>query len=294
MNKQAILDAAVSPFAEYCNGFSFGNNGNCYILTPLLAVGKDKIKFTHQGSTCLDEINGFDLAEVEAAYIGQLNLIKVSSFCGPQGLVWGYDIAQKDIARLEPLLAGYHYKNISGHAIQVYSAWPLIEASVALYGSRDTKRFPIIPGSHVPAAYKSYSFCNLLPLEEVRHIYCTIGLGVPKDRNKNAVLVMEDVGWMPRHLDRPDFSEQHQHLLDSMVRSIVQIGENQLVEYENIYVAFKEIPIESQEVGCALVVAPYISLARHAIPIGGTEQLAELNLDQWQTSLNISTQHGVK
>jgi len=44
LNKQAILDAALSPFAEYCNGFSFqGNNGNNYIITPLLAVGKDKI-----------------------------------------------------------------------------------------------------------------------------------------------------------------------------------------------------------------------------------------------------------
>jgi histidine decarboxylase len=291
LNKQAILDAALSPFAEYCNGFgSPGSSGNSYIITPLLAVGKDRIQFTHQGSTRLDEINAFDLAEVEAAYIGQLNLIQVSSFCGPQGLVWGYDIAQKDIAHLEPLLAGSLYKNISGDAIQVYSAWPLIEASVALYGSRDAKRFPIIPGSHVPAAYKSYSFCNLPPLEEVRHVYCTMGLGVPKYRSKNAVLIMEDVGWMPRHADRPDFSEQHQHLLDSMVRSVVKIGENQLVAYEKIYVAFKEVPVEPQEVGCALVVAPYITLARNAIPTGGTGQLAESNLAQWQTSLSLSTQ----
>lgn len=286
LNKQAILDAALSPFEDYCNGFaSPGNSGNSYILTPLLAVGKDKIRFAHQGSTRLDEINAFDLAEVETAYIGQLNLIQVSSFCGPQGLVWGYDIAQKDIFRTVPLLVGHQYKNISGDPIQIYSAWPLIEASVALYGSRDAQRFTIFPGSHVPTAYKSYIFCNLPPLEEVRHIYCTIGLGIPKDRHKNAVLLMEDVGWMPRHADRPDFSEQHQHLLDSIVRSVVRIGENQRVEYEKIYVAFKEIPVEAQEVGCALVVAPYITLARNAIPPGGTGQLAESNLAQWQASL---------
>lgn len=288
LNKQSVLDAAISPFEEYCNGFgSPGNIGTSYIMTPLLAVGKDRIKFSHQGSTRLDEINAFDLAEVETAYIGQLNLIQVSSFCGPQGLVWGYDIAQKDISRTVTLLAGYKYKNICGEPIQVYSAWPLIESSVALYGSRNAPRFPIIPGSHVPAAYKSYVFCNLPPLEEVRHVYCSIGLGVPKDRTKNAVLFMEDIGWMPRRADRPDFSEQHQYLLDSMVRSVVKIGENQLVEYEKIYVAFKEIPVEAGEVGCALVVAPYITLARNAIPRGGTEQLAKSDLSQWLASIGL-------
>ena len=287
MNKQTILDAAISPFDEHCNGFSFLGNNNSYILTPLLATGKDKIKFVHQGSTCLDEINAFDLAEVESAYIGQLNLIQVSSFCGPQGLVWGYDIAQKNIAFVEPLLADYQYKNISGNIIKVYSAWPIIESSVALYGTRDAKNFPIVPGSHVPAAYKSYSFCNTSLLEEVRRVYCTIGLGVPTDRSKNAVLLMEDIGWVPRHADLPNCSKQYQHLLDSMVCSIVKIGENQLVEYEKIYVAFKEILIEPQEVGCALVVAPYITLARNAIPAGGTKQLAECNLAQWQASLNL-------
>ena len=57
--------------------------------------------------------------------------------------------------------------------------------------------------------------------------------------------------------------------------------------YEKIYVAFKEIPVEAQEVGCALVVAPYITLARNAIPRGGTGQLAESNLAQWQAGLSL-------
>ena len=283
MNKQAILDGALSVYSKNCNGF--GGGGNNYILTPLLMVGKDKIRFGHQGSAILDEINAFDLAETESAYIGQLNLIQVSSFCGPQGLVWGYDIAQKDIAQTEPLLAGKQYKNFRDNDVQVYSAWPLIDSSIALFGSRDAKRFPIMPGSHVPAAYKSYTLCNLPPSEEVCHVYATIGLGVPKDRDTDAVLLMEDVGWMPRHTDRPDFSEQYQQLLNSMVLSVLQIGENQSVEYEKIYVASKEVAIEPLEVGCALVVAPYITLARNAIPAGGIKQLSESDLAQWQTGL---------
>jgi len=285
MNKKDILDSALSPFAEYSNGFgSPGNSGIGYILTPLLATGKDKVKFNYKDSTGLDEINAFDIAEVENAYIGQLNLIQVSSFCGPQGLIWGYDIAQKNVSGLESLLSEYCYNNINGNAVMVYSAWPLIEACIELYGSREAKRFPIIPGSHVPAAYKKISFCNVSPREETHHLYCSLALGVPKDRKNNAVLLMEDVGSMPYSAENSYFSKKH--LLDALVRSVIQIGENQLVEYEKIYVAFKDIIIEPQEVGCALVVAPYIALARNAIPAGGTEQLAESNLIQWKTSLN--------
>ncbi len=283
MDKKHILEHALNHYTEYCQGFSFpGKQGDGYIMTPLLGVGKDRMKFFHQGSTLLDQINVFDQAETDGPYIGQINLIQVSSFCGPNGLLWGYDVAVVDKEKPVPELVQNIYHNIQAKKVKVYSAWPFIEATQALYGTIDNQQFPILPGSHVPAAWKSYSFCNLPPSEESKHLYCSFALGIPTDRDKNAILLMEDVGWVPRHGDKADFREQYEYVIDALIRSVLQIGENQAVTYESIYVALKEIMVHPGEVGCALVAAPYVTLPSRAIPPGGAEQMLSLNLEEWQ------------
>lgn len=285
MDKKHLIKHALNPYTQYCQGFAFpGQAGDAYIMTPLLGVGKDKMKFFHQGSTLLDQINAFDQAETDGPYIGQINLIQVSSFCGPCGLLWGYDLAVVDKQKIVPELAQNKYYNIQNQAINIYSAWPLIEATQALYGTRDNQQFPILPGSHVPAAWKSYSFCNLPPSEELKHLYCSFALGIPADRDRNAILLMEDVGWAPRHGDKADFSEQYGHVMDSLVRSVLQVGENQAVTYEAVYVAVKEIIVNPGEVGCALVAAPYVTLPTNAIPNTGAEQMLSMTLAEWQAS----------
>ncbi len=88
MDKKHILEQALNDYTKYCQGFGFpGKQDDSYIMTPLLGVGKDKLKFFHQGSTLLDQINAFDRAETDGPYIGQINLIQVSSFCGSNGLL---------------------------------------------------------------------------------------------------------------------------------------------------------------------------------------------------------------
>jgi len=116
-------------------------------------------------------------------------------------------------------------------------------------------------------------------------LYCSFALGIPTDRDKNAILLMEDVGWTLLHGDTIDFNEQYGHVMDSLIRSVLQVGENQSVKYENVYVALKEIVVQPGEVGCALVAAPYITLPSHAMPPGGAEQMLSLNLAEWQVAI---------
>ncbi len=69
-----------------------------------------------------------------------------------------------------PELVQNTYYNIQSKEVKVYSAWPFIEATQALYGTRDNQQFPILPGSHVPAAWKSYSFFVIYLRQKNRNI----------------------------------------------------------------------------------------------------------------------------
>lgn len=80
---------------DFCEGLWATLSNQC-ILGINYAVTKTEKQFFHDGSTVLDQINAFDLAEIANANIGQINLIKVSSFCGPGSLIWGYDIAKAE------------------------------------------------------------------------------------------------------------------------------------------------------------------------------------------------------
>ncbi len=92
-NIQGILEKSISPYEKYCDGYgNTKSSGNSYLLGFVLSTGKTKKQFYHDGSKMLDEINAFDIAETKGPYIGQINMSIVSSFCGPQGLIWGYDI----------------------------------------------------------------------------------------------------------------------------------------------------------------------------------------------------------
>ena len=79
---------------EYCEGYFSTALGNSYLLGVNYAVAKVRKQFGHEGSSVLDEINAFDMAEITNANVGQINAIKVSSFCGPRGHIWGYDICK--------------------------------------------------------------------------------------------------------------------------------------------------------------------------------------------------------
>ena len=275
MNKLKLLHGALSPYENYCDGFgSPGATGNSYLLGVVLGVGKDKIQYSHPGSNILDKINVFDLAEVEGAYIGQLNMSIVSSFCGPQGLIWGYDIAAARYQ--EELKLDQELTNIHNERVAVYSAWPLIEATQSLFGTRDHKLFPLRPGAHVPFAGKNFTF------EGPKIVYSGIGLGIPEDRDLNAVLLMEDMGWIPPMGSKENFAKYKSMLLSYLSQSVIKVGENQKVAYREIYVAVKALTVQVGEIGCALVAAPYFTLAKNAY----VADLDRITISEWQQSVS--------
>lgn len=271
------LSGAISPYEDYCYGFSNpGNSGENYILTFHLGVGTSDFSLVHPGSEVLAEIDAFDKAEVDGTNIGQINMIIVSSFCGPMGVIWGYDIA------FHPQLRETNPFNISGiinadnSEIPIYSIDPLIDATRRLFGTIDDPRFPIKPGAHVPCAGKN------IKRKGPGHIYSAIGIGISKNRENDACLLMEDMGLM--NVDSNDNKSLYaykQTIVEKMAKSILKVGENQHVEYEEIFVGLTDLTMNYSEIGCALVAAPYITLAKNAIP-KDTNDLSRLNLDEWE------------
>ncbi|WP_223111635.1 histidine decarboxylase, pyruvoyl type [Thiospirochaeta perfilievii] len=115
-------------------------------------------------------------------------------------------------------------------------------------------------------------------------LWCAIALAIPEDRSKNACMFIEDAGFNHSDLD---------NLEDNIVNSIIRCGENQSVLFKEIYVGHNTIEVLENEVGCALTCAPYITLAKNAIPSGyQPRDLLNISLNEWEKSLNIKPLEG--
>ena len=268
-NKKKNLINSISQYDEYCDGY--GNSTSMargYILGTILSVAKVKVKFSHSGSDVLDSINAFDKAEVAGTYIGQINMSNVSSFCGPQGLILGYDILAPQ--KLEKfILPDFFEKNT-----KVYSIEPLLNATNKLIGNLDKKNFPFLPGSHVPCAGRN------IEKKGPHELYCAMAIGVSSDRDKYANLVMEDVGYISE-----DGKNKTKNIIFNMIRSIKEVGKNHKISYDKIFVGYKTILVKADEYGCALVRAPYILLAKNALI--DLDRMVICSLDYWCKYKNI-------
>lgn len=264
----------TSPYADYCDGYGNpGAQGNGYVLGFVMDIGKTKLSHIAAGSRNLDEIDAFDKAEVKGATIGQINMITVSSFCGPMGYIWGYDLARHDTLRQIPQI-GVITTTYKNQTVPVYSLKPLLEATKALFGTVAEQRFPIMPGSHVPCAKKSITRQGPI------YLYSGLAIGIPQDRDKNACLLMEDIGWT----ESDSFTIREQ-LHEKLAQSILKIGENQHVVYKEIFLDIKISFIEKDEIGCALVACPYLTLARNALPNQQEQLLKTMFLSEWNKSI---------
>lgn len=272
------LSGAISPYADYCAGYQNpGASGGNYIMTLALGIGVAKKQLSHSGSKILDQTHVFDLAEVEDTYLGQTNMITVSSFCGPHGSIWGYHLAKQQLVPHKLIPSGtYTHNNVTA---KIYSAKPLLEATSHLLGTVTEKKFPILPGSHVPCANKS------LTAEGPAIIYGSIGIGIPVNGEENACLMMEDIGNIPLNLSKPDMELYQANILTNLIKSIMMVAENQQVKYKEIFIEIKTAHIKQSEIGCVLVAAPYLTLAQNAIPASGINSLAEMTLREWENSI---------
>lgn len=274
----------LSNYNSHCTGYQNPDNlGPGYILGTCLEIGKVPISFRHPGSDMLDRINAFDMAEAQGTYLGQVNMITVSSFCGIQGSVWGLDVARHPDLKNTKSLHLTDVERHDGKMIPVLSAEPLLDATKRLIGSREKKRFPILPGSHVPCATKH------ITKDGPCRLYCALAIGIPENREVDACLLMEDVGELSKGSHIGYFLEEYRdELKANAAKSVTAVGSNQKILYKEIYVSLTDIDVHGGEVGCALIAAPYLALAQNAVSpiIEKRMSLEEVSLADWEKMVN--------
>lgn len=269
-----IVSGAIGPYDCYCDG----SQRQHYLCATTLSCSKVLKEFYHKGSKTLDEINAFDSAEVEGVYIGQINMITATSFCGPMGAIWGYDLVKSEALRNEKYL---EVKDRDGKEISVYSAIPLIKAAEFLFGTKEEKHFPLVPGALVPCATKN------ITTEVPQHIYCAIGVGIPENREKEAVLWMEDVGFLEKSsFVKDEYILLREKIYKLLAESIVEIGRNHGVKFKEIFIQIEEIEVSKGEIGCGLIAVPYFLLAKKALPEGGPDRLVKMTLSDWKSNVD--------
>ncbi len=260
-----LHDALGSRFAAHCEGYFAGASGH-HLLGIALKVAVVEPTLPCPGSTLLDEINAFDAAEVAGANLGQLNMITVSSFCGPQGLVWGYDVCAPEGGHRA---LGTVSRN--GLRADVYDLSTLTDAFERLVGTVDAKRFPFMAGAHVPAAMKTrYA-------REPGVLYAALALGIPEHRRTDACLLMENPGFCA---DPAQWPSQRGAVLDAMAASVLAVGENQRVRYNKVFVGVAAAEVKPSQVACAAAMAPYFRLAGDAFVKGNP--LHRMSLEAWE------------
>jgi histidine decarboxylase len=266
-NISHILQNITSPFEPYCSSSGMQPT-DPYVTTPLITTGVAPIECSHSGSDLLDKIIAFDRAEGEFANITQTNMVTVSSFNGLNGAIWGYDLLPQELTR-HPLVDENQFPH-------VYDATPLFTATQAMYGTVRDKHFPIAPGQHLLCAYKTFYHTG------PSVIYGALALAIAEDRSQNADLYMEDHGTLTVGHSDIVSPEQQGIVIENLIRSVERISQNLGVRYEKVFIGFKHRSVKAGEVGCAITAAPYIHIARNAIPHGDPSLLSDMSLDEWR------------
>jgi histidine decarboxylase len=266
---------ALSSHESYCGGYGNpGSFGRGYFLGMSLTIGSARQEL----SPGLDKILAFDSAEIQQAHLGETNMITVSSFVGPDGLIWGHDVVRPDDAQTPHVLDSsgtiFSYEK---QTPLVHSARPLSVATKALFGSVDNRNFPLLPGTHILCATKSYTEVG------PTHLYSAIAIGIPPNRDTQACLLMEDVGaFSSKELSKVEITTYESQLLHHLVESVLKVGENQRIEYREILIDITSKPIQKGDVGCALVAAPYFTLAQNANVQEHGRTIVDMSLSEWQ------------
>ncbi|MGY9045724.1 MAG: histidine decarboxylase, pyruvoyl type, partial [Rhodobacterales bacterium] len=180
-----VVNNAIGPFPKNCAGYMnppVGGYG--YIAALKLSIGT-VVADMDEG---LDGIVSYDRAECEDAYIGQINMLTASSFCGVNGAVWGYDLARHDDLATGLIQPKMVLPRHDGVPVPIMPLDPLLDAAYRLFGSRDERRFSPLPGAMVVCANKSQT---INPKVETT-VWCALAIAIAEDRSSTANLFIED------------------------------------------------------------------------------------------------------
>ncbi len=263
MKGERLEDNFLLPYERSCAGYTHRGPYVLAIHVAAASVAAEGIT-----SENLRRICAFDAAEVSETNVGQLNAMTVSSFSGPNGLIWGYHLARASAAN-DPLFLLHQPER----PVPVYSADPLLRATRSLFGTVHHPRFPIFPGSHTPVA-----------LKDVYHtgpgwVYAVAAIGIVEEGNDRANILMEDVGAGVGNT--PD----ERDLMKQCARSTQVVARQQGSRLKEVFVAVRSHAVQEGQTGCALTFLPYIHLAAAAVPGKDVERLKAMDLASWEAAV---------
>ena len=289
MRAPHIDKTAISPYDDYCDGYGMpGAYGNGYV--SILKVSAGTVEKTDDG--LIDRIVTYDKAEAADAYIGQINMLTASSFCGMAGQVWGYDLARHDdiaSGKSKPL---FTVKQFDGSELKVFDAEPLLNAGKELFGTEEDRRYHLIPGAHTICANKGITAYRPKSGElqdgQAYGVWSFIAISLSADRDFSADLFIEDAGVWTENDNEEDmiaFLEDHRK---EIVWSVVECGRDSNVLFDRTYVGFAYRMMKPGEIGNAITVGPYVTLARNAVPVDGFSSLNDIKLTEWLKEMDFS------
>ncbi len=279
LKPEEIVKGAIGPFDDFADGYGNpGASGLGYISVLKLETGKVQADM----DKVLEGIVSYDRAETNGSYVGQINMIAASSFNGLNGLVWGYDVAKHESIANGTLKPLFERERKDGTKIPIYPVDPLLDAGTRIFGTQEQRRFPLLPGAHVACAVKSNT------IKGPNSIWCAIALAIAEDQTKDSNLFIEDAGdSIPADSEEARATYLY-GLMEKIATSIVRCGDDSDVKYKEIFLGYKTEWIPEGHVGCALTCAPYIVMAKNAIPKKGPESLLSMSLPEWEKEQNFS------
>lgn len=280
MSLPDVVNGAVGPSDPYCMGYmNPGSSGLGYISTLKLSTGIVSMKGLDAGT---EGIVSYDRCEKNDAYIGQINMLTASSFCGVNGAVWGYHLAVADEIANGTLKPMYSQQEPGGKEIPVYQVQPLLRCAMRLFGIDAQRRFPPMPGAHVICANKSATIAG------PTWVWAQLALAIAEDRNTAANLFIEDAGnYGGLSTPWPDVQAFLERTMRSVTKSMIMCGVDQNVSYSKIFAGYVFQFAPADHVGCALTCAPYVLLARKAIPVGGPASILNMTISKWETAVGL-------
>lgn len=280
MSLPEVVNGAVGPSVPYCMGYmNPGSSGLGYISTLKLSTGVVSMQGLDAGT---EGIVSYDRCEKNDAYIGQINMLTASSFCGVNGAVWGYHLAVADEIANGSLKPMYTQNEPGGRAIPVYPVQPLLKCAMRLFGTDLQRRFPPMPGAHVICANKSATIAG------PTWVWSALALAIAQDRNIAANLFIEDAGnYGGLSTPWPDVQAYLERMLRSVTKSMIMCGVDQKVLYSKIFAGYAYQFTPADHVGCALTCAPYVLLAKKAIPTGGPASILNMTISQWESAVGL-------
>lgn len=277
MNLKKVVNGAVGAFNHFCGGYlNPGASGLGYIAA---------IKLSTAAITC-GENEGFesvyDMAKRSDAYMGQINRMSSSAFCGFNGALWGYDLIRPDEFKNGETKSLTIKTRRDGERVPVWDIEPILDSLERLFGTNDQRRFPLLPGAMVPCAG------NMVTASGPAVVRCVTALGIAEDRENESDRVIQHAGLRDESAKSGFNAMSGEELIENTILSLLRCDDKLGVLYKEIFVGYKELMVPEGEMGCALSCMPYFTLAQKAVPPGSQpESLIDMTISQWETTLKL-------